>query len=45
MVRNVSVKLDDNVVTELDHRVADSDEFQHRSDAIRAAITELLDHD
>lgn len=33
----------DQLITDLDHVVADSDEFDNRSEAIRVAIREFID--
>lgn len=33
----------DSLITDLDHVVADSDEFDNRSEAIRVAIQEFID--
>lgn len=33
----------DSLITDLDHVVADSDEFDNRSEAIRVAIREFID--
>lgn len=46
MVRNVSFEAGDDMVRDLDHIVADRDDLNSRSDAIREAIVEYINsHD